>query len=95
MLDSDPTTCQALLFPDLLKSSDSHGAISPRVNQQNILSLMWAERYCSAQPASDVNLLRDFKGVVNLNAKISDSTFDFGVPKKQLNGPQISSSLID
>ena len=44
---------------------------------------------------SDLSLLRDLQGVVNLYAKISHCRFELGVAKKQLHSAQILCSLVD
>ncbi|MGY4233583.1 hypothetical protein ACVIIW_002530 [Bradyrhizobium sp. USDA 4449] len=46
-------------------------------------------------PKSDVNLFCYRKGVVDLDAEISNGTLDFGVPQKELYGAQVPSSAID
>jgi DICT domain-containing protein len=42
-----------------------------------------------------LSLFRHFKGVINLNAKISHCTFKFGVAEQQLYSPRILGSPID
>lgn len=44
---------------------------------------------------SDVNLFGYFKGIINLDAQISDGTFDLGVTQQQLNCTQIPSALVN
>lgn len=57
---------------------------------------MKAEQSASAPPPkSDVNLFCYREGVVDLNAEISDRTFDLGVPQKELDGSQIAGSSVD
>jgi hypothetical protein len=57
---------------------------------------MKAEQSASAlPPKSNVNLFCYREGVVDLNAEISDRTFDLGVPQKELNGSQIAGSPVD
>ena len=44
-------------------------------------------RACLLCPGiSDVDLFRYREGIINLNAEVSDGTFDFGVPEQELNG---------
>ena len=44
-------------------------------------------RACLLCPGiSDVNLFSYRKRVVDLNAEVSDSAFDFGVPEQELHG---------
>jgi hypothetical protein len=45
-----------------------------------------AERVRSAPGSSDVDLLRNREGVTDLDPKITDCAFDFGVTKQQLDG---------
>jgi hypothetical protein len=45
-----------------------------------------------APTSLDLSLLRHFKGVINLNSKISHCTFKFGVTEQQLYSPQILGS---
>ena len=44
---------------------------------------------------SDVNLFRNLKGIINLDAEISDGTLDLGVSQQQLNCTQISGALVN
>jgi len=37
----------------------------------------------------DFSLLRNFQRVIHLDAEVSDRAFQLGMPKQQLNGPQI------
>jgi hypothetical protein len=46
----------------------------------------WAEHVRSAQGISDVNLFSYRKRVIDLNAELSNSAFDFGVPEQELHG---------
>jgi hypothetical protein len=39
---------------------------------------------------SDVNLFRYCQGVIDLDAEIPDRAFDLGMPKQELDGPEIS-----
>ena len=49
----------------------------------------------SALPVtSDVNLFGNVEGVINLDAQVSDSAFNFGVTQQQLDGPKVSSAAI-
>ena len=52
----------------------------------------WASgQSMSALPLmSDVDLLGNGKGIVNLNAEVSNRAFDLAVPKTQLYGSQIA-----
>lgn len=45
--------------------------------------------------ASDVDLLRDFDRVINLDAEIPDGAFDLRVTEQKLNRAKISGSPID
>jgi hypothetical protein len=40
-------------------------------------------------------LFRYCQGVIDLNAEIPDRAFDLGMPKQELDGPEISRSPID
>lgn len=44
---------------------------------------------------SDVNLFSYCKGIIYLDAQISDRAFDLCVPEQQLDRPEISSAPID
>ena len=56
----------------------------------------WMGRVCPLCPGiSDVNLFSNRKRVIDLNAEVSYSAFDFGVPEQELDGSQISGSAID
>ena len=41
-------------------------------------------RPCPA--VSDVNLFRDFKRIIDLDAEVSNRALDFGMPEEQLHG---------
>jgi len=45
--------------------------------------------------ASDVDLIRDCQGVIDLNAEIPDRAFDLGMPEQELDGPEIASAPVD
>jgi hypothetical protein len=48
-------------------------------------------RACPLCPCiSDINLFRYCQGVIDLDTKISDRTFDLGMPEQKLDGPEIS-----
>jgi hypothetical protein len=48
-------------------------------------------RACLLCPGiSDVNLFRYCQGIIDLDAEIPDRTFDLGMPKQELDGPEIS-----
>ena len=50
----------------------------------------------SALPgSSDVSLLRYRKGIINLDAEVSDGALDFGVAKQELNGSQVACSPVN
>jgi hypothetical protein len=50
----------------------------------------------SALPGiSDVNLFRYRKGVINLDAKISDGAFDLGVAEQKLHSTQVARAPVD
>lgn len=38
---------------------------------------------------SDVNLLRHFEGVIDLNTQVADGTVQLGVTEQQLNGSEV------
>ncbi len=46
-------------------------------------------------PGSDVNLLYDREGIVDLDAEVSNGALHLSKPKKQLYCPQIPSSTVD
>src|SRR5690348_10851075 len=55
-----------------------------------------ASRAESALPGgSDVNLLGDGEGIVDLDAEIPHGALDFGVTQQQLDGTQISCTRVD
>lgn len=43
----------------------------------------------------DVNLFRYCQGVIDLDAEIPDHAFDLGMPKQELDGPQIARPPVD
>ena len=48
-------------------------------------------RACPLCPGiSDINLFRYCQGVIDLDAEIPDRAFDLGMPKQELDGPEIS-----
>jgi hypothetical protein len=50
----------------------------------------------SALPeSSDINLFRYRQRIVDLDAEIPNRTFDFGMPKQELDGPEIACPSID
>ena len=56
----------------------------------------YSGRACPLCPdISDFNLFRYRQRVVHLNAKISDGTFDLGMAKQKLYGPQVAGSPVD
>jgi len=40
-------------------------------------------------------LFRYRKGIIDLDTKVSDGTLDFGMPKQELNRPQVACSPIN
>src|SRR6516225_4358901 len=44
---------------------------------------------------SDVNLLRDLNGVVNLDTEVTDRALDLGVTEQQLNSAQVPCPAVD
>jgi hypothetical protein len=44
---------------------------------------------------SDIDLLGDRQGVVNLDPEITDRALDLGVTEQQLNGPEVAGPAID
>ena len=53
-------------------------------------------RACPLCPGtSDINLFRYCQSVIDFNAKVSDRTFDLGMPKQQLDGPQVARPPVD
>ena len=44
---------------------------------------------------SDVNPFRYCQGVIDLDAKISDRALNLGMPKQELDSPQVACSPID
>jgi hypothetical protein len=47
----------------------------------------WAERGQLCPVTSDVDFLRTLKGVIDLNAQVSNCALDLRVAEEQLNGP--------
>jgi hypothetical protein len=55
-----------------------------------------AGRACPLCPGiSDINLFRYCQGVIDLDAEIPDRAFDLGMPKQELDSPEISRPSID
>jgi hypothetical protein len=53
-------------------------------------------RACPLCPGiSDINLFGYCPGVIYFDAQVSDRAFDLGMPKQNLNGPEISCPPID
>ena len=61
----------------------------------SVIRLLFMARFCRERTGracllcpgiSDVNLFSYRKRVVDLNAEVSDSAFDFGVPEQELHG---------
>src|SRR6266508_1673015 len=53
-------------------------------------------RACPLCPGtSDINLFRYRKGVIDLNAEVSDGAFNLGVAEQELHGSQIPRAPID
>ena len=44
---------------------------------------------------SDVDLLRNRKGVIHLDAKVANRALDFSMPEEQLDGSQITGAAVD
>jgi hypothetical protein len=42
-----------------------------------------------------LRLLGDLQGVVGLDSQVSDGAFELGVPKEELNGPEIPGPPVD
>jgi hypothetical protein len=50
----------------------------------------------SALPGNpDIDLFCYGQGVIDLDAEVSDGTFDFGVAEQELHGPQVTSAPVD
>jgi hypothetical protein len=43
----------------------------------------------AAAPGSDLNLLGDFQGVIDLDAQVPHRRLKLGVAEQELNGPQV------
>jgi len=43
----------------------------------------------------DFSLFRDFQGVIHLDAKVPDRRFQLGMPKEELNRPQVLGTTVD
>jgi hypothetical protein len=53
-------------------------------------------RGCPLCPSnSDVDLLGNFEGIIDFDADVPDRAFNLGVPKEQLNCPQVASPFVD
>ena len=52
-------------------------------------------RRAAATARLDLSLLRDFQGIVDLDAKVSDCRLQLGMTKQKLNGPQVLRTLVD
>lgn len=53
-------------------------------------------RGCPLCPCnSDVDLLGNFKGIIDLDAEVPDRALDLGVPKQQLYRSQVASALVN
>ena len=44
---------------------------------------------------SDVDLFCYCQGIIDLDAKVPNRALDFGMPKQELNGPQVASTTVD
>ena len=44
---------------------------------------------------SDFNLLRNQKGIVDINPKIPNGAFNLGVTQQELDGPEVACSSVD
>jgi len=44
---------------------------------------------------SDLNLLRNQKGIVDIDTQIAHGTLDLGVTQQELDGPEITCSPVD
>ena len=58
-------------------------------------NLNWGRAFLLCPEVSDVDLLRYSKGIVHLDAKISDSTLYLGVAEQELDGSQIPGAPIN
>ena len=54
-----------------------------------------AEERPSTTRTSDLRLLRQFEGVVNLDAEVADRALQLGVPEQQLHRPEILRPPVD
>jgi hypothetical protein len=45
--------------------------------------------------SSDVNLFRYGKGIIDLDAEVSDGAFNFGVAEQELHSSQITGAPVD
>ena len=80
-----------------LSASGAHFAIEPlMISADGPEPSERAEQHASAlPPKSDVNLFCYRKGVVDLDAEISNDTLDLSMPQKELYGSQVAGSAID
>ncbi len=56
---------------------------------------LMSQRMFALPLLSDVNLFGNCDSVIDLNAEISDGTFDLGVTKQKLHGTQVPCASID
>lgn len=55
-----------------------------------------AGRACRLCPgSSDINLFRYFQCVIDLDAEVPDRAFYLGMPKQELDSPEVAGSPID
>jgi hypothetical protein len=53
-------------------------------------------RACPLCPGiSDINLFSYREGIIDLNAEVSNGTFDFGVTEQELHCPKVAGSAVD
>jgi hypothetical protein len=62
-----------------------------------VVRVMPPQSSSGAHPArrSDLGLLRDLQGIVDLDAEVPHRRFQLGVPEEQLDGTQVLGSTVD
>ena len=84
----------------VLKSSFSASASSDADSGRleigdNFLAADQVRSWRYSVEASDIDLFRKFNGVINLDAKIANSTLDLGMAKQELHCSEVASSPVD
>jgi hypothetical protein len=70
--------------------------VAPKMSGVGTKRLLEGGRACPLCPGiSDIDLFRYCQGVIDLNTEISHGAFYLGMPKQELDGPEIACPSID